>query len=86
MTFDVYWRKLLPPTGESRFVATYFLSTTIMCAIRTVMVMFALVTETDDAANVLVITVSGQSLVVGGLSIMKPESLAHAYMSKARAE
>ncbi len=73
ITFDVYWRKLLPPTGKSRFVATFFLRTTTMCAILTIMIILALVMETDSAANVLIITVSGQGLVVGGLSILKPD-------------
>ena len=73
VTFDVYWRKLLPPAGKSRFVATFFLRTTFVCTMLTILVIFSLVIREENTWRILIIGISGQGAVVAGLSIMKPD-------------
>ena len=73
VTFDVYWRKLLPPAGKSRFVASFFLRTAIISTILTVVVTIANFMRTDIAWNIALVIQHGQGLIVGGLSMMKPD-------------
>ncbi len=73
ITFDVHWRKLLPPEGKSRYLATFFLRTTIICALITVVTILGLSMRAEPSRILFIFSVSVQGLVVSGLSLLKPD-------------
>ena len=73
VTFDVYWRKLLPPRGKSRFVATFFLRTAIISTILTIVTIVATSIRDGITFKVINFVYHGQGLLVGGMSMMKPD-------------
>lgn len=68
ITFVVYKKNLLPPTGKSRFLALYFLRITIVAIIFTII---AILTSLDDIAEGLIILVALQGIFVSLMSVAK---------------
>ena len=70
---DIYRKKLLPPTGNSRFLATFFCRTTIITTILTIIIMITLLVRTDGTTTMFLFCICGQGFIISGLSITKPD-------------
>ena len=75
VTFDVYWRKLLPPPGTSRFIATFFLRTAIVSTIMSTAASVATWHRDETTFKAFQFVVHAQGLIVGAMSMMKPDIL-----------
>ena len=73
VTLDVYWRNLLPSMGNNRFIASFFLRTTIISAIITAITISATLVRTPHSWKAFIVSINLQGLVVGGLSLMKAD-------------
>ncbi len=70
---DVYRKNLLPTTDQSRFIATFFIRTSILTTIFTVVVSLLIIIVGDETNHLFDFTKSGQGLIIAGFSMMKPD-------------
>ena len=73
MTVDVYRSNLVPPTGKSRFVATFFIRTAILTIIFTLALAATVSIGKRIPSKFFDFLRSGQGIVIAGMSLMKPD-------------